>query len=110
MKNSEVIETVRKFSKPYRIKDGVKFQLADIDPGDTGELKSEDRERAKEALQTGVQYSVGVAGRSLRARPLVAPDHLPGDGRGRKGRRHQTCHVRGQSAGVPGIVLQSADG
>jgi PPK2 family polyphosphate:nucleotide phosphotransferase len=55
MKNSEVIETVRKFSKPYRIKDGEKFQLADIDPGDTGELKSEDRERAKEALQTGVQ-------------------------------------------------------
>ena len=55
MKNSEVIETVRKFSKPYRIKDGEKFRLADIDPGDTGELKSEDRERAKEALQTGVQ-------------------------------------------------------
>jgi PPK2 family polyphosphate:nucleotide phosphotransferase len=55
MKNSKVIETVRKFSKPYRIKDGEKFRLADIDPGDTGELKSEDRERAKEALQTGVQ-------------------------------------------------------
>ena len=55
MKNSEVIETVRKFSKPYRIKDGEKFRLADIDPGDTGELKSEDRERAKGALQAGVQ-------------------------------------------------------
>jgi PPK2 family polyphosphate:nucleotide phosphotransferase len=55
MKNSELIETARRFSKPYRIKDGKKFRLADIDPGDTGELKSEDKERAKEALQNGVQ-------------------------------------------------------
>ncbi len=55
MKTSEVIEAAQKFSKPYRIANDKKFRLTDVDPGDTGELKSEDKPRAKEALQTGVQ-------------------------------------------------------
>jgi PPK2 family polyphosphate:nucleotide phosphotransferase len=55
MKTSEVIEAARKFSKPYRVSDGKKFRLADVDPRDTGELTSEDKPRAKEALQTGIQ-------------------------------------------------------
>ena len=55
MKTSEVIEVAKKLSKPYRITNGKKFRLKEIDPGDTGELKSEDKPRAKEALQTGVQ-------------------------------------------------------
>ena len=54
MKTSEVIEAARKLSRPYRITNGGKFRLADADPGDTGELKSEDKPRAKEALQTGI--------------------------------------------------------
>ena len=43
-----------RISKPYRVTNGKKFRLKDVDPGDTGELKSEDKPRAKEALRTGV--------------------------------------------------------
>ena len=35
--------------------DGRKFRLKHIDPGDTGTLKAEDKPRAKEALQIGVE-------------------------------------------------------
>jgi PPK2 family polyphosphate:nucleotide phosphotransferase len=55
VKTSEVIEVAKKLSKPYCITNGKKFRLTEIDPGDTGELTSEDKPRAKEALQTGVQ-------------------------------------------------------
>jgi PPK2 family polyphosphate:nucleotide phosphotransferase len=55
MKTSHVIKIARNLAKPYRIGDGKKFQLKDVDPGDTGKLKSQDKPRAKEALQTGVQ-------------------------------------------------------
>lgn len=55
MKLKQVIEAARRFSKPYRVTDGKKFRLKDVDPGDTGDLKSEDKDRAKEALENGVQ-------------------------------------------------------
>jgi PPK2 family polyphosphate:nucleotide phosphotransferase len=54
MKTSKVIEAARRLSKPYRVTNGKDFRLKDVDPGDTGELKSEDKKRAKEALQTGI--------------------------------------------------------
>jgi PPK2 family polyphosphate:nucleotide phosphotransferase len=37
------------------VSDGKKFRLKDIDPDDTAGLKSEDKPRAKEALQNGVE-------------------------------------------------------
>lgn len=55
MKLKQVIESAHKFSKPYRVTDGKKFRLKDVDPDDTGDLKSGDKPRAKEALQAGVQ-------------------------------------------------------
>ena len=55
MKTKRVIEASRKLSRPYRITNGKKFRLKDIDPEDTGDLKAQDKSRAKEALQTGVQ-------------------------------------------------------
>jgi PPK2 family polyphosphate:nucleotide phosphotransferase len=55
MKTEKVIKNAGKFSRPYCITDGDKFRLKDIDPGDTGELVAEDKERAKEALQTGIE-------------------------------------------------------
>lgn len=55
MKIKKVIEAARRFSKPYRVTDGNKFRLKDVDPSDTGELNSEDKPRAKEALQAGVE-------------------------------------------------------
>src|SRR2546423_11929111 len=54
MKTKQVIEAAHRLSKPYRVRNGKKFRLKDVDPGDTGELQSEDKARAKEALQTGV--------------------------------------------------------
>jgi len=54
MKSKQVIERARKFCKPYRVTNGNKFRLKDVDPGDTQDLKSEDKPRAKEALQNGI--------------------------------------------------------
>ena len=55
MKTSRVIKIAGDLSAPYRIRDGDKFRLKDVDPGDTGNLKDEDKPRAKEALQVGVE-------------------------------------------------------
>src|ERR1051325_2770404 len=55
MKLKQVIETAHRLSKPYRVTNGKKFRLKDIDPDDTGDLKSEEKPHAKEMLQTGVE-------------------------------------------------------
>jgi PPK2 family polyphosphate:nucleotide phosphotransferase len=55
MKTSQVIKIARDLARPYRIADGRKFRLRDVDPGDTGKLKSQDKPRARQALQVGVQ-------------------------------------------------------
>ena len=55
MKTKEIIERSRKFIAPYRVTNGKKFRLKDIDPNDTGEATSEDKPRAKELLEKGVE-------------------------------------------------------
>jgi len=55
MKLKEVIKASRRLSKHYRVTNGKKFHLKDVDPGDTAWLKSEDKKRAKEALMSGVE-------------------------------------------------------
>jgi len=55
MKTKEIIKQARKYSAPFRITKGAKFRLKDHDPGDTLDLKAEDKPRAKEALASGVQ-------------------------------------------------------
>lgn len=55
MKLDEVIARAREIARPYRVTDGEKFRLRDVDPGETGGLDAEDKPRAKEALQTGVE-------------------------------------------------------
>ena len=54
MKTRRVIKVAADLATPYRITNGRKFRLKDVDPSDTGTLKSEDKPRAKEALQIGV--------------------------------------------------------
>lgn len=49
------IKMCRDFSAPYRVTDGKKFKLKDIDPGDTGALKPDDKAEAKEVLAMGVE-------------------------------------------------------
>ena len=51
----EVIQKARRFSKPFRITDGSNFKLRKFDPCETLGLSSEDKPRAKEALESGVQ-------------------------------------------------------
>jgi PPK2 family polyphosphate:nucleotide phosphotransferase len=60
MKTKTLIEKARKLAKPYRVTDGRGFHLKEIDPDDTGDLKSEDKPRAKEALKIGVQALAGL--------------------------------------------------
>jgi polyphosphate kinase 2 (PPK2 family) len=55
MKNEEIVERSRKVITPYCVIDGKKFRLKDIDPDDTGESTSEDKPRAKELLERGVE-------------------------------------------------------
>jgi PPK2 family polyphosphate:nucleotide phosphotransferase len=55
MEKREFLKRAKKFAKPFRISDGKKFRLKDIDPEDTLHLKSEDKPKAKEALKMGVE-------------------------------------------------------
>ena len=55
MKLDEIVDRAQKLSRPYRVTNGRKFSLKDIDPDDSGPLESEDRPRAEEALVTGVE-------------------------------------------------------
>lgn len=54
MSTKDIIKRARGFSKPFQVTDGSDFRLKDIDPGDTLDLDSEDKPRAREALATGV--------------------------------------------------------
>jgi PPK2 family polyphosphate:nucleotide phosphotransferase len=55
MKLDKVIGKSRELADPFRVTGKGKFRLKDFDPGDTGGLGQEDKPRAKEALQTGVE-------------------------------------------------------
>jgi len=50
----QLIKNARKYSRPFRVTDD-HFRLKDFDPGDTLDLTSEDKPRAKEALANGIQ-------------------------------------------------------
>jgi PPK2 family polyphosphate:nucleotide phosphotransferase len=50
----KLIERAHALAEPYRVTNG-KFRLKDFHPGDTGNLTSEDKPRAKEALQNGIE-------------------------------------------------------
>ena len=63
MHTKQIIKKARAFSEPYRITDGDKFRLKDINPADTGDMSSEDKPRAKEALQIGVQVMADLQDR-----------------------------------------------
>jgi len=55
MKTKELIRRATKLADHYRVTNGEKFRLKDVDPGDTLDFKSEDKERGKEALASGVE-------------------------------------------------------
>jgi PPK2 family polyphosphate:nucleotide phosphotransferase len=54
VKTKDIIKRASKFAKLFRISDGSRFRLKDIDPADTLDFGSEDKPRAKEALANGI--------------------------------------------------------
>jgi PPK2 family polyphosphate:nucleotide phosphotransferase len=55
MKTKEIIKRARKLAAPFRITNGERFRLKDIDPADTLHFDSGDKPRAKETLAMGVE-------------------------------------------------------
>jgi PPK2 family polyphosphate:nucleotide phosphotransferase len=55
MKLKEIVKRAHEFASPFRVNNGDKFRLKDFDPGDTLHLDDEDKPRAKEGLQVGVE-------------------------------------------------------
>jgi len=55
MKTKDILKRVESLTKPFRVENGKKFRLKDVDPDDTLHLKSEDKPAAQEALATGIE-------------------------------------------------------
>jgi PPK2 family polyphosphate:nucleotide phosphotransferase len=54
-KLSAIVKRARSFSRPFRVTKGARFRLEHVDPGNTGGLGTEDKPKAKEALESGIQ-------------------------------------------------------
>ncbi len=50
-----IVERARELSRPYRVVDGRAFRLRDVDPGDTGGMRSADKPRARDTLESGIR-------------------------------------------------------
>ncbi len=55
MQLNKFVKKARSLAKPFRVSKGGGFRLKDIDPGDTLQFTSEDKQRAQEALATGIE-------------------------------------------------------
>ncbi len=55
MKTKEIIKKARKVTEPFRVTDGKKFRLKDIDPGELLGFTTEDKPRAREMLAASIQ-------------------------------------------------------
>jgi PPK2 family polyphosphate:nucleotide phosphotransferase len=55
MELKDIVHRAHRYAEPFKITKGKSFRLRDIDPDDTLHLDSEDKPRAKEMLQAGVE-------------------------------------------------------
>ncbi|HET6268106.1 MAG TPA: polyphosphate kinase 2 family protein [Acidobacteriota bacterium] len=55
MVDAKIVKRSRKLADPFRVEDGKKFKLKDIDPSDTGGIDHEQKPLAKEALANGTK-------------------------------------------------------
>jgi len=55
MKTKQLIARARQLAELYRVTNGDKFSLKNVDPGDTHDFNSEDKPRAKAALAAGIE-------------------------------------------------------
>jgi PPK2 family polyphosphate:nucleotide phosphotransferase len=63
MDSRKMIKKARKLASHFRITNGKKFRLKDVDPGDTLRFTSEAKPQAKEALAHGVQVLAELQGK-----------------------------------------------
>jgi len=52
MTEKQIIKTARELARPFRITNGAKFRLKDVDPGDTLDFSPDDKSELKERLAT----------------------------------------------------------
>jgi PPK2 family polyphosphate:nucleotide phosphotransferase len=55
MKLKQVAKRAWKLAEPFRVSDGSKFRLKDVDPASTLDFTADDKQAAEEALATGVE-------------------------------------------------------
>jgi PPK2 family polyphosphate:nucleotide phosphotransferase len=55
MELGQIVKKSRKLANPYKVTGDGKFRLKDFDPDDIGGFRQEDKARAKEALEIGVE-------------------------------------------------------
>ena len=63
MKVGSIARQAHRWSQHYRVTNGAKFRLAQMDPADTRGLGDEAKPRAKAALQTGIEALVELQDR-----------------------------------------------
>lgn len=96
----------KQFAKPFRVTNGRKFRLKDIDPADTGELTS--KLEADGLLEQGVAHLSRLQEKLLRPASLGTVADFSGHGcRGQRW-NDQTRDVGSQPSGMPGLLIQSA--
>jgi PPK2 family polyphosphate:nucleotide phosphotransferase len=57
--NQKILKELADWIDPYRVSDGKKFRLKNVDPADTRGLKSDSKAEAARRLSTGVQWLAG---------------------------------------------------
>ena len=110
MKLDKFVERARMLARPHRVEDGKKFPAGGCRSRGHRPLTAEDKPRAKEALAAGVEALAELQDRLYAQDRWARAADLPGDGRGRQGRRDQARDVGRQPAGLPGHFLQGALG
>src|SRR5436190_18047122 len=55
MKTQDILKRVKSLTDPFRVDNGKKFRLKEIDPGETLHLTAEDKPAVQEALTNGVE-------------------------------------------------------
>jgi len=55
MKTKDILKRVKSLTDPFRVDNGKKFRLKEIDPGETLHLTAEDKPAVQEALTNGVE-------------------------------------------------------
>ena len=59
----DFIRDARRLAKPFRVTDGSRFRLRDVDPGETLDLRAADKPRAQAALARGIEVLATLQGR-----------------------------------------------